>query len=116
MPTSKEELHRLIDRIEDPITLEAAYAAIQSIMKHDDQAWYWTERWQVGEQEADADKTAGRVGPLLDSAEELVRHFDEGRERRAQLIRVVLQALGTTAPILAKDHGQIVPKAEKILN
>lgn len=38
MPTSKEELHRLIDRIEDPITLEAAYAAIQSIMKHDDQA------------------------------------------------------------------------------
>ncbi|WP_258110485.1 hypothetical protein [Alicyclobacillus sp. SP_1] len=83
MPTSKEELPCLRDRIGDPITLEAAYAAIQSIMKHDDQAWYWTERWQVGEQEADADKTAGRVGhswiPQRNSCAILMK---EGKDER----------------------------------
>ena len=26
-----------------------------------EQAWFWTPEWQAGEQEADADKAAGRV-------------------------------------------------------
>ncbi len=52
---TKEELYQLIERIENPIELESAYAAVRAIVEHDDQAWYWTERWQAEEREADED-------------------------------------------------------------
>jgi antitoxin MazE len=32
-----------------------------------DQAWFWTERWQQMEREADADITAGRVATFEDT-------------------------------------------------
>lgn len=31
-----------------------------------DQAWFWTERWQAMEREADEDIAAGRVSPAMD--------------------------------------------------
>jgi hypothetical protein len=33
---------------------------IEHILTSPDQAWYWTEQWQAGEAEADADRAAGR--------------------------------------------------------
>lgn len=72
MAINKEKLHRLIDRIDDPIELETAYSAVKSIVEHDDQAWYWTERWQEGEREADADKAAGRITKAFESVDELM--------------------------------------------
>jgi len=75
LAVSKDELHRLVDRIEDPIELESVYAAVKSIIEHDDQAWYWTERWQECEQEADADKAAGKVSQSFDSVEELMNNL-----------------------------------------
>lgn len=73
MAVNKGEFYRLIDQIDDPIDLETAYAAVKSIVEHDDQSWYWTEEWQEGEREADADKAARRVSRAYDSAEDMMR-------------------------------------------
>ena len=40
-----------------------------------DQAWFWTDRWQAMEREADADFAAGRV-TAVDGVEELVALLD----------------------------------------
>lgn len=40
---------------------------IQSEARDPDQWWFWTEEWQEGEREVEADKAAGRVsGPFTD--------------------------------------------------
>ncbi|MHB1683067.1 MAG: hypothetical protein ACYCYO_09670 [Bacilli bacterium] len=75
MAVTKEELYKLIERIEDPIELESAYVAVKSIVEHDDQAWYWTKRWQREEAEADKEKASGqRIGPM--SAAEALSMLD----------------------------------------
>jgi AbrB family looped-hinge helix DNA binding protein len=40
------------------------------------QAYFWTQKWQEGEQEADADIKAGRV-KTFDTADELIQDLDE---------------------------------------
>jgi bifunctional DNA-binding transcriptional regulator/antitoxin component of YhaV-PrlF toxin-antitoxin module len=40
-----------------------------------DQAWFWTDRWQAMEREADADIAAGRV-TVVDGADELIANLD----------------------------------------
>ncbi len=40
-----------------------------------DQRWFWTERWQAMEREADADIAAGRV-TIVDGPDELFEHLD----------------------------------------
>ncbi len=40
-----------------------------------DQAWFWTDRWQAMEREADADIAAGRV-VVVDGVDELIGHLD----------------------------------------
>jgi bifunctional DNA-binding transcriptional regulator/antitoxin component of YhaV-PrlF toxin-antitoxin module len=40
-----------------------------------DQAWFWTERWQKMEREADADIAAGRV-VQTDNVEDLLKELD----------------------------------------
>ncbi|MGD0018123.1 MAG: AbrB/MazE/SpoVT family DNA-binding domain-containing protein [Candidatus Limnocylindrales bacterium] len=40
-----------------------------------DQAWFWTERWQAMEREANADIAAGRVA-IVEGADELIAHLD----------------------------------------
>lgn len=40
-----------------------------------DQAWFWTERWQAMEAEADADIAAGRV-TVVAGVDELIAHLD----------------------------------------
>ncbi|MQA74690.1 MAG: AbrB family transcriptional regulator [Solirubrobacterales bacterium] len=42
-----------------------------------DQRWFWNERWQAMEREADADVEAGRVA-RFDSAEDLIAELDDG--------------------------------------
>jgi bifunctional DNA-binding transcriptional regulator/antitoxin component of YhaV-PrlF toxin-antitoxin module len=44
-----------------------------------DQAWFWTERWQAMEVEADAEVAAGRVRRHA-SGEALLEHLDALRE------------------------------------
>lgn len=45
------------------------------------QAWFWTEEWQAGEREADADIKAGR-GTVYNSGEEFLASLDRAREIR----------------------------------
>lgn len=73
MAVNKDTLHRLIDRLDEPTDIETVYAVVKSLVEHDDQAWYWTEPWQQGEQEADADKIAGRVSRRYTSATEFMK-------------------------------------------
>lgn len=40
-----------------------------------DQRWFWTERWQAMEREADADIAAGRVTDFAD-VKEFLAHLD----------------------------------------
>jgi bifunctional DNA-binding transcriptional regulator/antitoxin component of YhaV-PrlF toxin-antitoxin module len=40
-----------------------------------EQKWFWTERWQRMEREADADIAAGRVG-TYESGEDFLAHLD----------------------------------------
>lgn len=42
-----------------------------------DQLWFWSDRWQRMEQEADADIAAGRV-ERFDTAEDLIADLDDG--------------------------------------
>jgi len=45
-----------------------------------DQAWFWTERWQDMEREADADITAGRT-TTVDGLDGLLEHLDAVRRK-----------------------------------
>lgn len=40
-----------------------------------DQAWFWSERWQAMEREADADVAAGRM-TVVEGVEGLIDHLD----------------------------------------
>lgn len=40
-----------------------------------DQAWFWTDRWQTMEREAEADIAAGRV-TVVDGLDELIAHLE----------------------------------------
>jgi hypothetical protein len=44
-----------------------------------DQAWFWTERWQAGEREADEDIAAGRVTTFED-VDAFIAHLKEHRD------------------------------------
>ena len=83
MAVTKEELYKLIERIKDPIELESAYVAVKSIVEHNDQAWYWTERWQREEREVDEWKATGsRTGPM--EAEKALAIIDQIIEQGGQ--------------------------------
>ena len=71
MAISKEDLHQLVDRIEDPKELAAVYAAASAIIDHNDQAWYWTERWQQAEREVDEWKASGQRSEPMEVEEAL---------------------------------------------
>ena len=53
-----------------PVSLHVSHEGeivIQSEERDPDQWWFWTEEWQKGEREVEADKAAGRVlGPYTD--------------------------------------------------
>jgi hypothetical protein len=42
-----------------------------------DQAWFWTEEWQKGEREADADIKAGRTAGPFKTVEDALKWLDE---------------------------------------
>lgn len=43
------------------------------------QAWFWTEEWQKGEREADADIAAGRVKEF-DNVEDLIKDLNRDQD------------------------------------
>lgn len=47
-----------------------------------DQAWFWTEEWQKGEREADADIAAGRVSGPFDNTDDLIRSLNADEEEK----------------------------------
>jgi len=73
MAVNKDTLHQLIDRLNEPTDIETVYAVVKSLVEHDDQSWYWTESWQLGEHEADRDKVAGRMSPRYHSVHEFTK-------------------------------------------
>ncbi|WP_153005091.1 hypothetical protein [Ferroacidibacillus organovorans] len=116
MAVTKEELHLLVDRIDDPIELESVYAAMKSIIEHDDQACYWSERWQEGEREADADRVANRVSQPFDSVQELMHKPSEGTRRRAERMRLEYsKRFGKRLRTLSKGNKSVIPQVEKTL-
>jgi hypothetical protein len=45
--------------------------AVEALATAEDQAWFWTEEWQAGEREAEADLAAGRY-QVFDKMEDLI--------------------------------------------
>ncbi len=60
---------RLIDRGDGTVELVPVVAVPA------DQAWFWTDRWQAMEREADSDVAAGR-STIVDGADDLIAHLD----------------------------------------
>ena len=60
---------RLIEREDGRIELEPVVTVPA------DQAWFWTDRWQRMEREADEDIAAGRV-TVVDGLDELIAHLE----------------------------------------
>jgi len=75
MTFSKKELHQLIDALHEESQLRAAHAALTAICEASDQSWYWSEDWQEGEREADADKEMGRISEAFASVDDLMRNL-----------------------------------------
>lgn len=73
MAVNKDTLHQLIDRLDEPTDIETVYAVVKSMVEHDGQSWYWTDSWQPGEHEADADKIAGRISRRYHSVQEFMK-------------------------------------------
>lgn len=48
-----------------------------------DQAWFWTDRWQTMEREAQADIAAGRV-QTFDTSEEFIADLDREADERGR--------------------------------
>ena len=46
----------------------------EALATAEDQAWFWTEEWQAGEREAEADLVAGRY-ETFDTMEDLIDDF-----------------------------------------
>ena len=44
-----------------------------------DQAWFWSERWQAMEREADEDIAAGRVSEAM-TVDEFLEHLERKRD------------------------------------
>ena len=44
----------------------------ESLAVAEDQAWYWTEKWQAGEREAEADLAASRF-QVFESMEDMIQ-------------------------------------------
>lgn len=81
MAANKDDLYKLVDQITDPAEIEVAYRALHSIVDHDDQSWFWSDKWQAGEREADEDITCGRVSKAYGDVGELMLDlFDDGGE------------------------------------
>ncbi len=60
---------RLIDRGDGTVEL-VPVVAIPA-----DQAWFWTDRWQAMEHEADSDVKTGKA-TVVDGIDELIAHLD----------------------------------------
>jgi antitoxin PrlF len=75
---TKAELHKLIDELPET-AVEGAGVLLRGIVKgpiDPDQAWFWTPEWQAKEQQADADKAAGKV-ERFESDNALLAALDE---------------------------------------
>jgi hypothetical protein len=62
--------HETLEVTPDMAGLLADYLC-EALALAEDQAWFWTEEWQAGEREAEADLAAGRY-ETFDTMEELI--------------------------------------------
>jgi len=62
--------HETLEVTPDMAGLLADYLC-EALASAEDQAWFWTEEWQAGEREAEADLAAGRY-ETFDTMEELL--------------------------------------------
>ena len=62
--------HETLEVTPDMAGLLADYLC-EALASAEDQAWFWTEEWQAGEREAEADLAAGRY-ETFDTMEELI--------------------------------------------
>jgi hypothetical protein len=74
---TRAELHKLVDELPET-AVDGAAVLLRGIIAgpiDPDQAWFWTPEWQRGEQEAEADKAAGKSDRYSD--QELLAALDE---------------------------------------
>jgi AbrB family looped-hinge helix DNA binding protein len=79
LPTSVRRQARLKqgDLLEVLVEEDGSLRLVPKIAIDRSQAYFWTERWQQGEYEAEEDLRAGRF-KQFDSIEELIRDLESG--------------------------------------
>ena len=81
LPASiRKKLH-----LEEGDLLEAEVRGDEIVLKPKElidksQAWFWTEKWQEAEREADEDIKAGRM-KTFESVEDLIRHLHQQKSQ-----------------------------------
>ena len=78
LETIKRKIKAIQENLTDSegLTRREADIAAKAGLVAEDQKWWWTEEWQAGEREAEADIQTGRiVGPM--TVDELRRHFGD---------------------------------------
>jgi len=53
------------------------YFALENPKRAHDQEWFWSEKWQAGEREVDADIKAGRVSKKFKKASDLIKSLKQ---------------------------------------
>jgi hypothetical protein len=74
---TKADLYRLIDQLPEE-AVEGTAAFLEQVVRRridPDQAWFWTQAWQQGEREAEADLAAGHF-ERFDSDEAFLSHLE----------------------------------------
>jgi bifunctional DNA-binding transcriptional regulator/antitoxin component of YhaV-PrlF toxin-antitoxin module len=66
LPADLRRRHGLDDPNTEVIIVEREDGSIELLATRADQRWFWTERWQAMEREADEDIAAGRVSRAVD--------------------------------------------------
>jgi AbrB family looped-hinge helix DNA binding protein len=65
------------DLLEITVEPDGAVRLIPKIVVDRDQAYFWTQRWQEGERQAEEDLLAGRVRDF-ETMDDLLRELDSG--------------------------------------
>lgn len=75
---TKADLHQLVDRLPDQ-AVDGAAILLREVTDgriDPEQAWFWTQKWQEREREADEDLAAGRV-TRFESDQDFLAELDE---------------------------------------
>jgi hypothetical protein len=75
----------MIDELQDPMELEVLYQNLKAMLEGNVQDWYWTNRWRIGEKEADYDIQRGLVSKPFEDVQALIKDLEHSNPDKDQV-------------------------------